>query len=311
MKKLVNILFRSLPNGAHYDFCGSVAAALAAAGTAVKTALGVLIAQFSEWLAKEDALMRWAYKSALTPKIADADRILDHSLSAVSTQVHSALYSTDHDVVAAAERVRIILKKYGDVSNKAYNDQAGDVKAILENLDGDYAADVNKLELGPRCAELQNAYNEFAELLKERDAAQLEKPAENFREVRRGIEDVYHNIADIVNANALLGSSPEFGAFIDALNPEIERLNREFHHAKQDIAGAEPAPIPQQAYTGRPITPLPLVLFVTPKGTETLVLGKDYNLTYRNNTEVGNAQCTLHGKGAYRGAKTVTFIIAR
>jgi hypothetical protein len=59
------------------------------------------------------------------------------------------------------------------------------------------------------------------------------------------------------------------------------------------------------------VTPTPQALFVTPKGTVALELGKDYNLSFRDNTEVGNARCILTGKGAYRGAKTVTFIIAR
>ncbi|MHB9295545.1 hypothetical protein PilKf_01291 [Pillotina sp. SPG140] len=311
MKKLVSIRFVRLPNAAHYDFCCKVSRELAAAGGEVKTALATLTPPFNGWLSKEDDLMRWIRKSDLTAKIADADYTLDRCLTAVSTYVESMQYSTDLDSVAAADRVQIMLKNYGIVRRKPYNEQAGDVKAILENLHGSYAADVNKLALGDRCSELENAYNEFVALLEERDAAQLEKPSEGFSVVRRGIEDIYHDIITIVNAGAALGTSDEYGAFIDSLNPEIERLNREFHHAKHDIAAAEPAPIPQQSYTGKPVTPLPLVLYVTPKGTETLVLGKDYNLTYRNNTDVGNAQCTLHGKGAYRGTKTVTFIIAR
>jgi hypothetical protein len=46
------------------------------------------------------------------------------------------------------------------------------------------------------------------------------------------------------------------------------------------------------------VTPTPQALFVTPKGTVALELGKDYNLSFRDNTEVGNARCILLGKGA-------------
>jgi uncharacterized linocin/CFP29 family protein len=57
---------------------------------------------------------------------------------------------------------------------------------------------------------------------------------------------------------------------------------------------------------------VPEVLFVTPKdGTLKLELGKDYNVSYKNNVNVGNATCIIHGKGAYKGRKMVTFIIAR
>ena len=120
-------------------------------------------------------------------------------------------------------------------------------------------------------------------------------------------------MATVINANALAGSSASsFNAVIDRLNPEIDRLNAEFHRVRRDIAYAEPSPIPVQAYTGRPVTPLVEVLCATPNGgTAALVLGKDFNMTFRNNVDAGNAKCTIHGKGAYKGRKNVTFIIAR
>ncbi|MDR1170629.1 MAG: hypothetical protein LBK97_07340 [Prevotellaceae bacterium] len=56
---------------------------------------------------------------------------------------------------------------------------------------------------------------------------------------------------------------------------------------------------------------MPEVFYVTPKGTLKLVPGKDFNITCKNNVNAGNAECTIHGKGGYRGHKTVTFISAR
>jgi hypothetical protein len=47
----------------------------------------------------------------------------------------------------------------------------------------------------------------------------------------------------------------------------------------------------------------------TPEEYVLLVLGKDYNLSYRNNIEEGTAECIIHGKGYYKGSKTVTFVI--
>jgi hypothetical protein len=37
----------------------------------------------------------------------------------------------------------------------------------------------------------------------------------------------------------------------------------------------------------------------------------NYNLTFDHNTEAGNAECTIRGKGRYKGRKTVTFVIVR
>jgi hypothetical protein len=51
-------------------------------------------------------------------------------------------------------------------------------------------------------------------------------------------------------------------------------------------------------------------VFAAADGAVELELGKDYNLTYKNNVHVGNATLTIHGKGKYEGSKTVTFIIS-
>jgi hypothetical protein len=54
------------------------------------------------------------------------------------------------------------------------------------------------------------------------------------------------------------------------------------------------------------------VYFVLADGTIVLlILGKDYNVTYDKNIDVGNARCTVHGKGGYKDSQTVTFVIKR
>ncbi|MDR3236031.1 MAG: hypothetical protein LBT48_04805 [Prevotellaceae bacterium] len=47
------------------------------------------------------------------------------------------------------------------------------------------------------------------------------------------------------------------------------------------------------------------------KPTVELVFAKDFDVTYKNNTDVGTADLTIHGKGAYKGQKLTTFNIAR
>jgi hypothetical protein len=41
-----------------------------------------------------------------------------------------------------------------------------------------------------------------------------------------------------------------------------------------------------------------------------LALGKDFSVTYKNNTNVGMAEVTIHGKGTYKGHKTIPFNIS-
>jgi hypothetical protein len=312
MSKFIALYFHPLPNAAHYAFCSKVRTELGNADAVVTTALGALVTDFNTCYNKEDAIMEWVRKSALTEQIAEADKRMDSALIGLSERIRSDMHNPSANIAAAAERVHLMLKNYGRIYNKPYIEQIGDMQAILEQLQGPHAPDVITLNIAAWVMELQLSFTLFQNLLDQRGAQQLKKPDYTFQVIRRQIEDVYHKIVRIIDAGALIGTPEPFDAFINKLNPEIELLNREYHRARRDIADSEPAPIPQQAYTGQPVTPTPDVLYVTPNnGTVKLELGKDYNLTYKSNTDVGNAQCSIHGKGKYKGKKTVTFIIAR
>ena len=315
MVKLRKVLFGRLPLAAHCRYCTRVSTEITGSPSVVVTALGQLPSQFGTWLTLEKALEDWVDRSSLTEQIANADRRVDRALTALKMMVRAQKYSLSTGVVEAANRVYTMLSDYGKVNDEAYEKQAGDVQSILRqfNSGGSYSADAALLNLNPQIAELQAAFTLFEQLLAQRDEKSLLKPDKTFKEIRAGIEPVYHQMEAIINAGALTSASTaSFITFINHLNPEVERLNAEFHCVRHDIARAEPEAIDRQTYTGRALTPVPKVLYVTPHhGTVQLELGKDFNLTFKNNTEAGNAECTIHGKGAYKGRKTVTFIIAR
>ena len=76
-----------------------------------------------------------------------------------------------------------------------------------------------------------------------------------------------------------------------------------------DISTAVISPIAPQHFTGRPVTPKPIVIV---QGT-TIAYGKDYLLTYHGNagsqTREVEATVTVTGTGAYTGSCTATFKI--
>jgi hypothetical protein len=69
------------------------------------------------------------------------------------------------------------------------------------------------------------------------------------------------------------------------------------------------APIPAEVHNGKHRTPLPRV-FVTLDGELIeLVFAVDFDVTYRNNVNVGTAHLYIHGKGKYTGTFVTTFQI--
>ncbi len=71
------------------------------------------------------------------------------------------------------------------------------------------------------------------------------------------------------------------------------------------ISRASVSKIPNQAYSGNSITPVPIVKYKK----LALVEHKDYELEYQNNVNIGKATIVIKGKGDYTGKKTVSFRI--
>ena len=323
MKKLQAIYFRPLPLDAHLRYHELFESLLSAAGETVLAAVAALLPLYRAALAKEQRLLDWVRKSELTKKIADADGALGAVLVSINSTVTIGRHSTMPAIKASGERVYHMIQELGSIQRKPYDSQVGDVNALLRNFGGDYAQDVANLGMAMYVQQLQSALNTFESLLGQRSVEQIAKPDYTAKAVRKEIEGVYHQIEGVVDVNASVAGSTAapFAAFIDRMNPDIERINAEFHRAKKDLSqpGATTIPpIPVQQFTEKPVTPLPAkVLYTENKGEDTvkptveLFLGKDYAVTYKNNIDVGMATLIVHGKGDYKGQVTLRFNIAR
>lgn len=108
---------------------------------------------------------------------------------------------------------------------------------------------------------------------------------------------------DYVN-NAKVGVAK---AVVKGIGNYAGSIEKQFEiHANMSMVKVEP--IPMQNYTGSAVTPLPVVSL----GGQTLVLDKDYRVSYSNNVDRGTATITITGiEPWYVGKRTVNFDIAR
>jgi hypothetical protein len=312
MKHFKVLIFSRLPNAAHFEFFEWIDKALDSSATIITAALGTLATELKNWLSKEAACMAWVRKNEWTAMIQAADAELARALVGFSEFVRSVRHgANDTSTVFAANTLSNMLKNYGRVIRKPYREQIGDVNAIVTHLKGDNKSNVETIKGEAWVPIIEGACEVLALRLNLRDDELVKKPAEGFRVVRKEIEMVWRQCEAIIASSAVLDASPAFEAFIDKANIEIDALNNNYSRPQLNFAHAEPAPIDRQPYTGYPCTPLPEVLYVTEKETLRLELGKDFNISYKNNVGVGNATCILRGKGGFRGRRVVTFIIAR
>ncbi|MDR3235659.1 MAG: DUF6261 family protein [Prevotellaceae bacterium] len=316
MKKIKVIIFSYLRNDAHYEFLVEFRSLLVKY-PAVQAIVAALYEAFTALLLKEEELINAMRKSDYTVQIADADHRVDRTITGMRELVVSAMHHFDPAVVAAAQSLYNRFQAFGDIAKKSYEEETAVVNLLIVDLNNpDYLPKVNLVGMLPWVHELVNAETAFEELLAQRNVADSQKPDGRLKDVRREIEDVYRQMTERIAAAAIMDATPATDAFIAELNTKIAYFNEHnHHHARKDISITDHCvvePIATQAHTGKPVSVIPKVHYREEgKPTVELVFAKDFDVTYKNNTDVGTADLTIHGKGAYKGQKLTTFNIAR
>jgi hypothetical protein len=298
-----------LPNGTYHTYAQSFNNAVVQSPETV-TILGNDLVEYNSQNSLIGQHIDWINKSPDTDLIAAADKRLDSSITGLRAQTAAATRDLDPTKADAAKQLLVVLNNYKKASKKAYDNEIALAQAILNHLNTDCNGYINILGFSGWMFEMQAALDELSALIARRDAHNALKPSGNIREIRISMDKCYHRMTKKINSAAILGTAPSVYTLITGLNPEIDRLNTQYHRAKQDISDCHVEQIDPQEHTGEPVTPVPGV-YSGGKEPSKLELGKDYNIAYKNNIQPGNADCIIRGKGKYRGKKTVTFIIVR
>jgi hypothetical protein len=252
------------------------------------------------------------YNKELTKYIVVAAKKLDRLFVGMKAQIMGACYSADPKVSKAGNELYTLIKSKKNAWKSPYVAKTEDIDTIVEHLYSDYATYSTDAQILDLITPLSMASVNLSDLVKQRGQSIAKKPDPNFSKIRHQIDKVWHQLENLINGYSLVNSSTGIEKFIAEINPIIVHFNEEYHRVKYDISVCNPAPIPKQTYTGVACTPIPLVYYKSSKNVVLpLVLGKDFNLTYKKNVEVGIADCTIHGKGAYNGKRTITFSIER
>jgi DNA gyrase/topoisomerase IV subunit A len=314
-QKIKEINFSRLRNEAHYEFL-FVVYALLENFPEVRHVVELLLDKFIEVLDLEKRLLDAARTSAYTQQIADADHRVDCAISGIKGVVKANLNSFDKSIAEAARVLYLRLKELGKIQRKAYEEESAAVQVLLSELTGKLAPQVELITgLKEWVSELAMAEAEFTSLYMNRNVEIADKPQERMPDVRRQIQEIYHQMLILITAAVMTEEREEYNEFIVQLNAQIKYFNEHnHHHTRKDIATGDHCiidPIETQTYTGKGITPIPQVYYHE-EGKPDIELGfaVDFFVTYKNNIDVGMAKCIVHGKGGYKGQMTVTFNIS-
>jgi hypothetical protein len=318
MNKIKTFYFGHLRNEAHYEYHFQFKGLLDDV-PAVKSVVEQDYPPYNAALTVEGSLLDAMRKSDYTEEIAEADHRVDRCITGMNAAIATGMHHFNPEVVKAAKSLYNRFNAFGNIRKKSYEEESAAVIVLLNDLgSAEYVAKVALVGLTPWVAELAAAEEEFDRLFVLRAKEGASKPQGRMSGARRDTELTYHPIVGRVNAYVYMASGqvpPEFLTFINNVNEVIDYFHERYHHVKKDISVAGHCVIESigtQQYTGKEIIPIPTAFYREEgKPTVELVFAKDFSVTYKNNTEVGMAEVTIHGKGGYKGQKTVTFNIAR
>ncbi|MDR0604393.1 MAG: DUF6261 family protein [Bacteroidales bacterium] len=184
--------------------------------------------EYTEFLVvyeQEDVSMRKILKSPVTSQRQQADKKRDATYSGLSGTVESAMFHFDPLKVAAAGRLNIVFKTYGNVARKSYNEATAAIHNILVDLRGKYATDIEILGLKEWVDELEIENNAFEELMKVRFTELEEKTDLKAKEVREKMDKIYALIVKRINAIFLIEKDLVYKTFIRQWNTRLKVYN--------------------------------------------------------------------------------------
>ena len=260
------------------------------------------------------ALLNQQRASALTPEIRASDKQRDADFSEIKRTAATAAKSSNPETAAAGATLVELLKPFWNISAEPLASQTTQITVLMGRFAQNPAAEaaVTTLGLADVLHRLSAGNDALHALYDERLEAMGEAEGPSATSVKRTVVAAYDSFCDvIVQTLDALPSDP-----LQLLFNEMNDLRRKYiHHLPKDLGAGDHCviePIATQQYTGRPITIVPDVLYrEDKKPTVRLYLGTDFTVTYKNNTNVGMAELTIHGKGDYKGTKSTTFMIAR
>jgi hypothetical protein len=252
--------------------------------------------------------------SELTPQIAEKERLRDALFAEIKRESRAGEQSSLPAIAAAGSKMVAFLKPFWEIAKEPIMSQTAQIKLINTRYSADSALQQAAATLGIN-SQMQSLFtaNSALETLYNQRLAEMgtiELPSAT--SMKGQVVAAYDEFCETVEITYSV--QPTVTA-LQLLFNEMNDIRRKYAArlpVPLDEKHTSVAPIDDQVYTGRHLTPLPRVFYRTDGGElRELVFSQDYTVTYRNNVEVGEAHLIVHGKGKYSGRYETTFHIVR
>jgi hypothetical protein len=232
----------ALKNETHVEFHGKVIPIFADFDP---QALGIqpLFNGYRPAFLREKESLDFIIKSALTQEIVLQDHERDMVYRGFDNTAKAALNHFDPAYRAAARKIDVIIKRYGNISRKTFDDESAAIDDLIQELQlPANESDVTLIGLKPWKDRLAYENTRFRQLMDERYNETAGKTSLRMKTARTETDKYYLAILSQIENNHLAGI-PVNEAFLKKLNTVIERFG---HILAQEIGERKPKPAPNE-----------------------------------------------------------------
>ncbi|MDR1602653.1 MAG: DUF6261 family protein [Tannerella sp.] len=259
------------------------------------------------------SLLHQKRSSELTPQITEKETLRDSLFSEIKRVSKTSEKSSLPGIAAAGSKMVLFLKPFWDIDKEPIMSQTAQIKLINTRYSADatLAQAATMLSLTTQVQALFTTNSALESLYNQRlvEMGSIEAPSASG--MKSEVIAAYDEFCTTIEVTLSIQPSTALQTFFNEMN-DIRRKYVARLPVPLNDKHTSVAPIAEQYYTGRHLTPLPRVFYLTDEGElRELIFSQDYTVTYRNNVEAGEAKLYVHGKGKYTGRYVTTFHIVR
>jgi N12 class adenine-specific DNA methylase len=178
-------------------------------------------------------------KSGYTGEISVQDHVRDGIFRGLDDAVQSVRHHFNADKRKSADKVNIVLKNYGNIAAKAFDQETAAIDDLLRELYDHYEPDIVLLGLNDWLMQLDTENRTFKRLMSERYAEVARRPATRMKAARAETDRTLRTMLDLVDALVKVNGAEEYRPFLNELNAVSERYKNQLAQA----AGRKQKPV--------------------------------------------------------------------
>lgn len=154
-----------------------------------------------------------------------ADELVDAAWMGLKAQTTAMLRHPAEENRKAATETYELIRKYGNVSSMARNEEYGSIHNLLQDLNVLGEAKQKLIHIDEWVQELQTRYDEFRKIEDARDAEDAKRITGIIRQSRTEADAAFRTLVERVNALALVNGDEKYATFISHVNVIIDEAH--------------------------------------------------------------------------------------